>query len=100
MPPHQILFYDADQGKAVYGTWIDDNKHDFVLDQDELDLIRWGCESPNVEPNPYENLRVLKEEKIYLRSGKVITRKYHDDLELVYDDGFRHIYRTDKWKNT
>ena len=93
------LFYDADQGVTVYGTWIDDGKHDFVINPDELDLIRWGSESPNVDVSPYENLKGLGD-KIFLKSGKVIKRAHHrkydpvaSTLQLVDDDGIKQKFK-------
>lgn len=97
--PHKVLirFIDGEQGTAYSGTWTDDGSSAHIMDQDELDLIRWDNESPNAEPfyhNVYENLKELIEGKnIYLKSGRVIRRKHHKDLIQTYGDETRSIYR-------
>jgi len=101
MPASLTLFYDADTGETVFGKFIDDGKTAVVLDQDIIDLMRWDSESPNVEANPYENLREVSDgTKIWLKSGRVLrrTRKRKNNLgsyrvQLVEDDGFKQRFR-------
>lgn len=100
-----VLFYDADKAETVFGRFINDGKSDIVIDQDVLDLLRWDTESPNVEPNPYENLRAVSYgDKIWLKSGRVIQKKHKRkikwntpmSIELVKDDGIRQRFRAKK----
>ena len=102
LPVRPIKFYDA--GNVLAVTWVDDGKSDLVMDQDQLDEIRWMGESPNAEPfyhNPWENLKsILDGEKIFLKSGRILrrSRRRKNDystsvLQLVEDDGVTKRFR-------
>lgn len=81
-----IRYYDGDVGKGyIVNEWIDDGKYIFVINQDELDLLRWDSESPNTgEKNIYENLRGLFKRRYQRKKPK---------LQLVKDDGIKQTFK-------